>query len=137
MNSAEESVIWKTAFEFATNKAGGGFLGESVNWDKYALPPTEVHQLGCERESVKRKTNDGFRYAGFITAGVSDIRSLRSKRGHFFEVLHVPDLGIHHAEIRCLSNPDAEKPMERLDRADLLLGLKLICSELVPHSCGS
>lgn len=123
MYAESTGLIWDTTFEFPKG------AGESVNWDKYALPPDAVHRLGHAREEAKRGTRPEFRYTGFIPAVTQRVREIRTVRGHGFDVRHVPSEGIHHAEIRYAS-PDAV-PLQRGDKGELKLALQKVFGELV------
>jgi hypothetical protein len=119
-----KGLIWASTFEFPQG------AGESVNWEKYAPLPDEVHRLGKERESAKRETRPEFTYAGFIPVRAESVRKIRTARGHGFEVEHVPSEGIHHAEIRRV--PSAERPLEKADKVELRFALEQAFGPLVP-----
>lgn len=117
-------LIWANTFEFPHG------AGESVNWDKYATPPDDVHRLGKERELAKRETRPEFTYAGFVPARADSVRNIKTARGHGFEVEHVPSEGIHHAEIRRV--PSAAHPLQKADKGELRFALEQAFGPLVP-----
>ena len=116
---------------------GGGYFGESVNWNKYAPPPDRVHELGCLREAAKRaaKPDTDIQYFGFIEAEVRIIRSLRTARGHMFSLEHVPsdEEGQHRAEVYFLPNLTDPK-LRPTDREELRELLVLHFSPIVKYS---
>jgi len=120
----------KELFQFNSN-GSGGYNGESLNWNKYASPPDQVHELGRQRESAKREKNPNMRYAGYIEGLVGEIRAARTRRGHGFQVLHVPSEGKHHAEVHIAISPT--QVWEKTDRIELRELLKIKFSDLVPN----
>lgn len=119
-----QGLIWDNTFEFP------GGAGESVNWDKYAPPPDEVHRLGHAREASKTLVRADYKYAGYLPARTGDVRNIKTNRGHCFQVEHVPSEGIHHAEIRRVPNPT--QSLSRGDKAELRLALQKVFGDLVP-----
>jgi len=57
------------------------------------------------------------------------MRSIRTVRGHGFDVRHAPAEGIHHAEIH-YSSPDTV-PLLKGDKGELKLALQRAFGELV------
>ncbi|MCA8051298.1 hypothetical protein [Burkholderia arboris] len=124
MYEAAKGLIWESTFEFP------GGTGESVNWDKYAPPPDEVHRLGQQRQLAKQAQRHEFTYAGYISAETEHVRTIRTVRGHGFDVEHVPSEGIHHAEIRRrVSDVNA---LNKGDKGELRFALQRVFDSLVP-----
>jgi hypothetical protein len=128
-----KELIWDNIFQFS--KEQGKYLGESVNWGKYAPPPDHVHQLGCQRENMRRAANPDFRYVGYVEAITAAIREIKNVNGHGFAVNHVPSEGQHHAEVSYLPNPN--NTLTRTDRIELRVALRKVFGSLVSHSCGT
>lgn len=124
MYEPSKGLLWANTFEFPNG------AGESVNWDKYARPPDEVHRLGKQRETTKREQKPEFGYAGYIPARVESIREIKTVRGHGFAVEHVPSEGIQHAEIH--RKPNAQQPLQKGDKGELRLALEKAFGPLVP-----
>lgn len=124
--TSEIGLIWPCVFQF------NGGHGESVVWRKYKPEIGEVHQLGCERQKVKRGVNSGWTYEGAITSATQAIRGLRS-RGHGFQVLHVPTEGKHHAEISYAIAAGQE--LKKADKTALKGLIKEVFEEPEQHTC--
>ncbi|WP_174874897.1 hypothetical protein [Vogesella oryzae] len=124
-----EHLIWGCIFEFPQSQ------GESVVWSKYAPIPDGVHNVGCGREREKCLVKPDFRYAGYISAIIQRVTEIRNARGHGFLVVHEPSPGVHHAEIRYFSNPQANEPIKKADKTELKALLQDVFSDLVPHAC--
>lgn len=91
----EKELLLPDAFVFC-----GGI--ECVVWRRYAPKDSDVHALGCLRERAKREDSKklDYRYVGFKSAGVEEVRRLRTTAGHGYDVIHAPDEGKHHAVIQ-------------------------------------
>jgi hypothetical protein len=124
MYEPAKGLLWESTFEFP------GGAGESVNWDKYAPPPEEVHCLGKQREIAKQAVRPEFSYAGYLPAEAERVRAIRTARGHGFDVEHVPSEGIHHAEIR--RRASESNPLNKGDKGELRLALEKAFDPFVP-----
>jgi hypothetical protein len=93
---------------------------ESVVWRKYAPTIAEMHAHGCAKQAADREAGKNCTYLGALTGNVDEVRTIRSKNGARFEVLHVPTEGIHHAEIGYLH----DRQLTKNDKAELKDGLK-------------
>lgn len=129
----ERELIWDSIFAFPKSK--GKYTGESVNWSKYCASEDEIHALGCAWQLAKCERVPDMRYVGFMVAVVGDIRQIQTRRGHAFEVIHAPEEGRHHAEIRYLPSQAANTPFESHDREELKLVLQSKFSALTAHEC--
>ncbi|MEX3954166.1 hypothetical protein AB4Y40_41670 [Paraburkholderia sp. EG287B] len=124
MHEPAKGLIWENTFEFP------GGTGESVNWDKYAPPPDEVHRLGKQRQIAKQVGRPEFAYAGYIPAVTEQVRTIRTARGHGFDVEHVPSEGKYHAEIR--RRVSDVNPLNKGDKGELRLALQRTFGPLIP-----
>jgi len=127
MYNEMEGLIWKQVFLFSNGP-------ESLVWSKHAPKEEDVHRLGCKREAEKRTAKSHFRYSGYISAHVGDIRAIRTAAGHGFEVVHAPKEGTSHAEINYLLRPGIQK-LKPAEKSDLKESLKKCFGDLVAHSC--
>lgn len=127
MYSQARSLIWENVFQFP------GGSGESVMWSKYVADLDAVHAMGCDTERRKRGEKPEFKYEGAIVTGVGAIRGVRSKDGHALDVIHEPDEGVHHAEIKLA--PVDGKPFSKNHKNELKFGLRQIWGPLLQHSC--
>jgi hypothetical protein len=127
--SREREIILEIGFEFP------GGSGESVIWRKYAPTDEDVHAIGAQWEQKKRERRDETRYVGFATNTAGTVRGFRTARGHGFDVVHVPDEGKYHAEVRY--SPATVVPLIKPDRAELRLAIAKMFSTLVPCPAGS
>jgi hypothetical protein len=125
MYEPAKGLIWASTFEFPNG------AGESVNWDKYAPLPDEVHRLGRQREAAKREVRSGYSYVGFIAAPAEAVRSVKTVRGHGFALEHAPSEGLHHAEIRRVVSD--QNPLNKADKGELRLALERAFGSLVPY----
>ncbi len=123
MYRSAKGLLWPSTFEFPHGE------GESVNWDKYAPPPNEVHRLGRAREVEKRSVHPEFTYAGYIPTSAEAVRAIRTARGHGLAVEHVPSEGVHHSEIRYA--PNEEAPLHKGDKGELKFALGKVFGPLV------
>lgn len=126
MYSDVDGLIWKQIFEFS------GSNGESVIWGKYAPTLPDVHNIGCQRAAIKRDKRPEFDYAGCVSSTAGLIRNI-SVSGHRFKVLHVPEEGLHHAEIHydIFEGAVLTKPQ----KLDLKFQLQRSFGPLHAHSC--
>jgi hypothetical protein len=106
---------------------------ESLVWRKYAPTLDAVHKLGCGRQQEKRATKPNWTYEGAITTHVAAIRSIQTKDGHGFSVVHAPDEGIWHAHV-CYRKQDGQE-FNRVHKMDLKEHLRGVFSDLEPHTC--
>lgn len=127
MYSEAREFIWIEIFTFPDNS------GESVVWSKYAPAPVDIHRIGCERETRLRQRRPDFKYEGYIDSQAGIVRGIQSSRGHRFDVVHVPEEGVFHAEIRYL--PLDGSPFSRTDKTELKAKLAAQWSELDAHDC--
>jgi hypothetical protein len=127
MGAHGADLIWDVVFMFKTDKK----FRESVVWRKYAATLVEVHALGCNKQRADRTAGKNITYFGALTSNVGRIRKIRSKRGARFQVTHVPDEGIQHAEISYLH----DSPLTKNDKAELKTGIRKEFSERSEHTC--
>ena len=110
-----EEFSWDKAFKFPKKIEEG----ESVCWERYASTEHAKHEAGNEvlKKILVRKPDAT--YIGFRTANVGSIRSLKSAKGHSFDVIHKPcnGEGQHHAEVVYL--PSQEDDLKSIHRAEL------------------
>lgn len=115
---------------------------ESVYWRKYASNPHDVRDRACELEKTKNVRHGAasrslVQYTGFRTADAQSIRSVRSGRGHQFDVIHWPDNGdLAHAHI-CIK-PAASESVKKLktnDVQELVHLLHDIFADFTPQNC--
>ncbi len=122
------NLIWDNVFQFS----GGSY--ESVVWAKYASSADRVHELGRAREALKRQTKPEMRYVGFISSTAGKIRGVRTAAGHSFSVCHKPDEGAWHAGICYRPSGGRFARLNRGEKNELKLALRLIFGALVPCS---
>jgi hypothetical protein len=125
MRPGDKDLFWENVFQFPTS----GGLVESLIWRKYAAALSEVHVLGCVRQTSARADGKNSTYFGSITGNVGDIRSLKSANGISFTLDHIPTEGQEHAHIGF--TPGSLKN----DRNTLKVLLKGIFGALEPHTC--
>lgn len=123
---AEAAFDEPKLFEFPSDNP------ESVVWRKYAPLLDKVHQMGCERQAVKRERRPDYTYIGAITATAAAIRAIRVN-GHGFQLEHSPDEGQWHAHVSYLREPTAE--FNRAHKMDLKERLRGVFGALEPHRC--
>lgn len=129
MQEPAGNLRWENVFMF---KSQFGY-NESVAWSKYA-DLNKVHELGCKKQSNDRGEGKQTTYIGAICARVARIRTLKSKNGVGFEVIHDPsgDQGMHHAHIRYAA---ANAAPNKNDKSELKVLLREIFSEPHEHAC--
>jgi hypothetical protein len=127
MGAPDKDLIWEYVFMFKTDHN----FRESVVWRKYAPALADVHVLGCNKQEADRATGRMITYFGALTGNVGRIRAIRSKTGARFEVVHVPEEGIHHAEIGYLH----DRPLTKNDKAELKRGIKEEFADRSEHAC--
>jgi len=123
-------LLWENVFQFPGGKP------ESVVWSRYAPAADEVHRIGCAREEAVRRRNPGMRYVGFLPSTAGAVRSIGTRAGHGFSVVHEPAEGMYHAHIHY--RPNNGRPANQLNRGEkneLKLALRQVFLGLQPHSC--
>jgi hypothetical protein len=121
-------LIWECVFMFKKERE----CRESVVWRRYAATLTDVHELGCAKQTTDRNSGKvNCTYFGALTANVDQIRRLRSKTGARFQVLHAPQEGIHHAEVSYLH----DRQLTKNDKAELKHGIKNTFLDRANHTC--
>ena len=124
--SSEHDLIWHSIFEFPSRDC------ESHVWRKYAPEHNDVHDIGRAREPEKQMKRPEYRYIGFITAEVREIRAIQTSRGHGFNVIHEPSEGIHHAHV-CYDRADPNQNLKKNDKAELKLALRNCFGDLTEY----
>lgn len=127
MGNTGGDLVWGNVFMFKTDNQ----FRESIVWRKYARTLADVHGLGCQKQTNDRAAGKKITYFGALTGNVGRIRAIRSKTGARFQVLHVPDEGIHHAEISYIQ----DRPLSKNDKAELKRGIKEEFRDRSEHSC--
>ena len=126
MRREDQDIFWENVFQFPT--AAGGC--ESVIWRQYAVSISDVHGLGCEKQTADRnKGRNQSTYFGAITGNVGEIRAIRSASGIGFTIVHVPGDGVFHAHVAF--SPGSKKN----DRAELKVLLRSKFGALEAHAC--
>jgi hypothetical protein len=121
-------LVWEQIFVFASNEPI-----ECVMWRRYAPKDEDVHFHGCDRERAVRARKPEFRYTGFVSTAAAVVRSIKTRAGHSFEVIHTPKEGAAHAEIRF--KPALDKAFTRAEKNELRLSIRKVFGDHVPHSC--
>lgn len=130
------NLIYENIFAFPSNEDPEQNERESLVWTKYAIPPEEVHCIGCEREMAKRRVRADMRYGGYIAAAVGAIRGKSTARGHGYFVEHVPiEAKLYHAEVGL--KPAGGEKLKKTDKDELRFVLREIFSPLVGHTCAA
>jgi hypothetical protein len=126
-------LSFRVAFAFPEKKeTKGEFERESVVWGKYAPTGDVVHEYGYARETAKRVAKPDYEYAGYISSIAGNVRSIRTRPGHGFEVIHAPLDGLHHAEIGY--SIVRGQPFGKNEKNELKLALSQAFSELISRS---
>lgn len=124
----ERTLIDANVFEFP-----GGQV-ESVVWRKYAVGIAAVHELGCQRQRVKREGGKAtWTYEGAITAEVDRIRAIKTSEGHGFHVEHAPEEGNWHAHISLMPAPGQQ--LNKGHKINLKEWLRGVFSPVEVHTC--
>jgi hypothetical protein len=96
MRSEDKDLIWPNIFQFPS--ADGQV--ESLVWRRHAPKIEDVHRIGCEKQRNDRaKGRANSTYFGAITGNVGDIKTVKSKSGKSFTIVHAPEQGVHHAHL--------------------------------------
>lgn len=126
-------LLIETLFEFQQNKQTKNYEGESLVWSKHAQTDDAVHTIALEREKKVQVRKPNMKHAGFASASAGEIRNLRTRFGHRFEVVHKPTEGVHHAEVGYL--PAVGFELTKSERSELKLLLnQLFAGRWVEYS---
>ncbi len=91
---------------FITFEQNKGY-SDSLVWRKYAPENQQVHAIGSCVEAKKKERNPDAEYKGFMSAQAKEIRSIEVE-GTRLDVKHIPEEGIHHAEVYCIPGTKAK-----------------------------
>jgi hypothetical protein len=127
MGFPDGNLVWDNVFMFKTERN----FKESVVWRKYAPKICDVHVLGCVKQTADRANGKNCSYFGALTGNVDEIRRIRSKTGAYFEVIHVPVEGIHHAEI----GYSHDRALTKNDKAELKSEIRRKFHDRADHRC--
>lgn len=127
MGAPGGELVWDNVFMFKTDRN----YCESVVWRHHAPALINVHNIGCEKQAADRAEGRTSTYFGALTGRVGRIREIRSKNGARFQVVHVPEEGVHHAHIAYLH----DAPITKNDKAELKKGIRAEFAERSEHTC--
>lgn len=109
---------------------------ESVYWRRYAPSINDVHERGCSLQAKWIGTGSKQIYEGARTAVVERIRSIRSERGHRFEVIHYPqDSDRAHAHVAIVRASGKVQGLNKNDKLELVRLIAVCFTNFEPHIC--
>lgn len=123
--------------EFPRDKDTKEPMHESVIWRRYLKSDDEVHALGCAKEKAKREQKPQYRYIGFTSATAAQIRQVRNKAGHGFDVEHSPAEGEpwHTSLFFKHATGEPASAIPKLERVELREMIRNAFGAVVEHAC--